>query len=182
MVKRCPRTRHTLAVPQFPSPSFALIAAVAKNKVIGARNTLPWRLPEDLAHFRALTLGHAVIMGSKTWQSLPRALTGRQNIVVTRQEDFHANGAEVAPTLDAALARVVAPAPAFCIGGGELYRLALARADTLYLTEIDREFDGDVTFPDIDPGEWREVTRDSRRSEGDDAFDYAFVTYRRVRD
>jgi dihydrofolate reductase len=163
-----------------PPSSFALIAAVARNGVIGSRNGLPWRLPEDLAHFRALTMGHAVIMGRTTWESLPRALPGRQNIVVTRQADYRAPHAEIVPALDDALARAAPPLPAFCIGGGELYRLALPRADTLYLTEIDRDFDGDVTFPPIDSHAWREVAREPRRLEGAEGFDYAFVTYRRA--
>jgi dihydrofolate reductase len=162
-----------------PPPAFALIAAVAQNGVIGARNTLPWRLPEDLARFRALTLGHAVIMGRRTWESLPRALPGRQMIVVTRQPGYRVEAAETASTLDHAVARVKAPAPAFCIGGGEIFRLALPRADALYVTEIGRDFDGDATFPFIDPAAWREVAREPRRREGADGFDYAFVTYRR---
>ena len=103
----------------------ALIAAVAANGVIGDRNALPWRLPADLRHFRALTTGHAVIMGRRTWESLPGALPGRQNIVVTRDRDYAAAGAEIAATLDAALALVRLPPPAFCIGGALLYAAAL---------------------------------------------------------
>ena len=110
--------------------ALALIAAVAKNGVIGEGNALPWRLPADLQHFRALTMGHAVIMGRKTWQSIGRPLPGRQNIVVTRQRDFSAKGAEVAFSLGEALRAVTMPAPAFCIGGGELYALALPLAAT----------------------------------------------------
>ncbi len=129
----------------------ALIAAVAANGVIGDRNALPWRLPDDLRRFRALTTGHAVIMGRKTWESLPGALPGRQNIVVTRDPGYAAAGAEIAATLDAALALVRLPPPAFCIGGGELYRAALPRATTLYLTEIDRDFAGDVDLSAVRP-------------------------------
>jgi dihydrofolate reductase len=166
-------------MPPFAPPAFALIAAVAKNGVIGTRNTLPWRLPADLARFRALTLGHTVIMGRRTWESLPRALPGRQNIVVTRQRGYRAAGAETAPTLDEAIARANLPAPTFCIGGGELYRLAFPCADTLYLTEIDREFDGDATFPPVDRAQWQEIAREPHRFDGADGFGYAFVTYRR---
>jgi dihydrofolate reductase len=107
--------------------SLALIAAVASNGVIGVDNRLPWRLPDDLKRFRALTVGHAVIMGRKTWESLSRALPERQNIVVTRQPGYAAIGADVAASLDDALAIVRLPAPVFCIGGGELFRDALAR-------------------------------------------------------
>ncbi len=157
----------------------AVIAAVATNGVIGDRNRLPWRLPEDLRHFRALTLGHAVIMGRRTWESLPGPLAGRQNIVVTRNPDYRAPGAEVATSLDAALAGVRLPAPAFCIGGGELYRLALPRATRLYLTEIARDFAGDATFPPLDEAAWQETSRQAHESAGAEPFTYCFVTRER---
>jgi hypothetical protein len=105
-------------------PPLALIAAKARNGVIGADNRLPWRLPEDLRHFRALTLGHAVIMGRRTWESLRGALPGRQNIVVTRRADYVVDNVDTARSLEEALSRVDRPAPAFCIGGGQLYRAA----------------------------------------------------------
>lgn len=159
--------------------SLALIAAIAANRVIGADNELPWRLPEDMKRFRALTTGHAVIMGRKTWESLGTPLPGRQNIVITRDRRYAAPGADVAATLDDALALVRLPPPVFCIGGGEVYRAALKYADTLYLTELDRDFTGDVTFPDVDHAAWREVSREPRRSEGPDPIGYDFVTYRR---
>ena len=160
-------------------PKLALIAAVARNGVIGAGNALPWRLPGDLKRFRALTSGHAVIMGRKTWESIGRPLPERQNIVVTRDAGWRADGAEAAPSLPAALALARLPAPAFCIGGGELYRAALPLADTLYITAIDRDFDGDAHFPPIDPAVWRETAREA----GHDAaagLAYAFLTYERV--
>ena len=164
-----------------PAPHrIALIAAVAVNGVIGAGNKLPWRLPEDLERFRALTLGHSVIMGRKTWESLPRALPGRQNIVVTRQHDYAAAGAELAPSFAAALARVRLPEPAFCIGGGEIYRAALPYATTLHLTEIAREFDGDARFPAFERNGWRETVREDHPPEGPDGFAYAYVTYERA--
>lgn len=157
-----------------------LIAAVAANGVIGAENRLPWQLPEDLRRFRALTLGHAVIMGRKTWESLPRALAGRQNIVVTRQRDFAARDAEVAGSLDAALARVRLPPPVFCIGGGELYRAALPRATIVHLTEIARDFPGDTRFPVLPRDQWREAAREARPAASPGGFAYAFVTYERA--
>jgi len=168
------------ASPPHP-PRFALIFAVARNGTIGRDGGLPWRLPEDLKRFRALTVGHAVIMGRRTWASLPRALPERQNIVVTRDRGFIAREADVVHSLDAALARVSRPLPAFCIGGAELASVALPRADTLYLTEIDRDFTGEVALPPIDRTQWREVSREPRRLEGDDGFDFAFVTYARTR-
>jgi dihydrofolate reductase len=163
-------------------PELALIAAVAKNGVIGAHGALPWRLPDDLRRFRALTTGHTVVMGRKTWESLARALPERQNIVVTRQPEYRAAGATIAATLEDALARAARPAPIFCIGGGELYRAALPRADTLQLTEIDREFDGDAWFPAFDRKRWQETARSAHRLDGPDGFAYAFVTYRRRAD
>jgi dihydrofolate reductase len=157
----------------------ALIAAVAANRVIGAGNRLPWRLPEDLKRFRSLTTGHAVIMGRKTWESLPRALPERQNIVVTRQHDFVAAGAEIAHSFAEALARVRLPGPVFCIGGGEIYRAALPFATTLHMTEIAREFEGDAWFPPIERSEWRETERDDRPAAGPGGFAYSYVTYER---
>jgi dihydrofolate reductase len=155
--------------------------AVAANGVIGADNRLPWRLPEDLRRFRALTTGHAIIMGRKTWESLPHALPGRQNIVVTGQAGYLAAGAEVASSLDDALARVRLPAPAFCIGGGQLYRDAMPRADELHVTEIAGDFAGDASFAPVDPLRWREIDRLPGTQQAEAGFAYAFVTYRRTR-
>jgi dihydrofolate reductase len=173
------RSRESSGSRSVATPSIALIAAVASNGVIGVDNRLPWRLADDLKRFRALTIGHAIIMGRKTWESLPHALAHRQNIVVTRQRGYAAVGAEVAGSFDDALALVRLPAPVFCIGGAELFRDALARANRLYLTEIDRDFDGDAKFPSWRGG-WKEIARESRRSEGPDGFDYAYVTYERI--
>ena len=160
------------------SIELSIIAAVASNGVIGARGALPWRLPDDLKRFRALTRGHAVIMGRRTWASLPGALADRQNIVVTSHASLVAHGATLVPGLDEALAAVALPPPAFCIGGAALYRDALARATTMHLTEIARAFDGDVVFPPVDRSQWREVAREARV--GEDGLAYAFVDYKRV--
>jgi dihydrofolate reductase len=161
-------------------PALAVIAAVAANAVIGDGNRLPWHLSDDLKRFRALTTGHAVIMGRRTWESIGRPLPDRQNIVVTRQPGYRAPGAETAASLEGALGLVRLPGTAFCIGGGELYRAALPRATTLHLTEIHRAFAGDATFPAFDRGVWRETARESRVQDGPDGFDYAFVTYERT--
>jgi dihydrofolate reductase len=182
-----PATEGRVDAPQNPRDDdahgdampLAIVAAVAANGVIGAGNRLPWRLPEDLRHFRALTTGHAVIMGRKTWESLPGALSGRQNIVVSRDAGYRAPGAEVAASLDAALALVRMPPPAFCIGGGELYRQAIARARLLYLTEIDCAFDGDTTFPEFDRRAWPERNAEAHASSGPDGYAYRFVTRER---
>lgn len=162
-----------------------LVAAVARNGVIGDGQKMPWHLPEDLAHFRRTTLGAPVIMGRGTWDSLPpkfRPLPGRRNIVVTRNPAWRAEGAEAAPSPAAALA-LVAGAPRACIiGGAQLYAAALPLAHTLVLTEIDREFDGSVRFPAVDPQVFTEVARERHRAAPPNDFDFAFVTYNRKRD
>ena len=158
-------------------PPLALIAAVASNRVIGREGALPWRLPDDLRHFRMLTTGHAVIMGRRTWDSLGRALPQRQNIVISRQPGLNAEGAIVVASLADALLRVDLPEPAFCIGGAELYRLALPVARMAYITEIARAFDGDATFPPLDPSVWTESARERHRLDAPDGFDYDYVTY-----
>ncbi len=172
--------RDIAAATEGDRPPLAIIAAVAANAVIGNGNRLPWHLADDLKRFRSLTTGHAVIMGRRTWESIGRLLPGRQNIVVTRQRAFAAIGAETAGSLGAALALVQMPAPAFCIGGGALYRDALPIATTLYLTEIARAFPGDTTFPAFDRRRWRETSRDRHVSGNPDGIDYAFVTYERI--
>ncbi|MDK9703867.1 MAG: dihydrofolate reductase [Sulfuritalea sp.] len=162
-----------------PKPVLTLIAAVARNGVIGIDDRLPWHLPADLRHFKALTTGHAVIMGRKTWESLPakfRPLPGRRNIVVTRDAGYRAEGAVVALSLPAAI-DAAGEGEAFVIGGAELYAAALPLADRLQLTEIDADFEGDTRFPAIDPQRWRETARETHRGDAD--FDYAFVTYRK---
>jgi len=161
-------------------PPLAIIAAVAANGVIGDANRLPWRLPDDLQRFRALTTGHAVIMGRRTWESIGRPLPGRQNIIVSSRHGEPPAGVETVTSLDEALARVRMPPPAYCIGGGELYRAALPRAAFLYLTEIARPFSGNAHFPTLDRRQWRETERESRTQPGPDGFEYAFVTYERI--
>jgi len=183
----------------------ALIAALARNGVIGHDNQLLWHLPEDMAWFRTQTRGHAVVMGRKTWDSLPprfRPLPGRRNVVVTRQAGWSSPGAEVAHTLDEALALATAPvtapaaapsttpegasAPAtpapqrlFVIGGAELYALALPRADELWLTEIERDFQGDARFPDWPHDAFTEVRRERHQGAAPNDFAFSFVTYER---
>lgn len=159
-----------------------LVAAVARNGVIGAGGRLPWRLPHDLQHFRAVTQGRPVVMGRRTWESLPprfRPLPGRRNLVVSRQPDWQADGAETHPSLESALAAVAGAPQACVIGGAELYVAALPRADGLMLTEIARDFPGDVHFPNFDADTFEAVAREPHRAPPPDDFDYTFVTYRR---
>jgi dihydrofolate reductase len=160
-------------------PQLVLIAAVARNRVIGRGNALVWDEPKDKRHLRATTMGAPVIMGRKTWDSLPprfRPLPGRRNVVVTRDAAWRAEGAEAAHSLDAALALVHDAPKAFVIGGGELYAQALPRADELVLTEIDADLDGDVFFPP-----WRDAFEETARETQADArgVRFDFVRYRR---
>jgi dihydrofolate reductase len=159
-----------------------LIAGVARDRAIGRGNALLWQLPADLKHFRRATMGHPVIMGRRTWDALPpkfRPLPGRRNVVVTRNRQWQADGAERAGSLDEALQRLADAPQAFVIGGGELYALALPRADELLLTEVDAAFpDADAFFPAWDRTQWREVAREPGAA--DAPWRHAFVTYRRV--
>jgi dihydrofolate reductase len=159
------------------SPKLTLVAAVARNGVIGKDNRLPWHLPEDLAHFKALTTGNAVIMGRKTWESLPqkfRPLPQRLNIVVSRDPAYRADGATVVTSLPAAVA-AAGDKSAFVIGGAEIYEQSLALADCLELTEVELDCEGDAFFPEFDRKRWRETARARHRSAT--GLDYAFVTY-----
>jgi dihydrofolate reductase len=161
-----------------PSPTLALIAAVARNRVIGNDNQLLWHIPEDMRHFRETTRGKPVIMGRKTWESLPdsfRPLPGRLNIVVSRNRAYRAEGAELAASLDEAIAKAGAANEIFVIGGAELYRQAMAIADKLYITEIDADFAGDSVFPEIDETKWRERSREPHR--GKSGLEFSFVEY-----
>jgi dihydrofolate reductase len=161
----------------------ALIAAVARNGCIGKDNALPWRLPEDLQHLRRVTMGWPVIMGRRTWESLParfRPLPGRRNIVVTRNSAWRAEGAEGAQSIDDALALAATADQAFVIGGSELYAATLPRADELVLTEIERDFDGDARFPAWDRSRFREMQRTHHHAAPPNDFDFDFVTYRRI--
>ncbi|HTJ96444.1 MAG TPA: dihydrofolate reductase [Rhodocyclaceae bacterium] len=163
-------------------PQLTLIAAVAANGVIGNTvdgvGTLPWHLPEDLKHFKALTNGHPIIMGRKTWESLPekfRPLPNRRNIVITRNPEYVAAGAEVFTSIAAARAACSGAEKVFVIGGAELYSQALKEADCLELTELHQAFDGDTKFPEFPRDQWQQVFRDCLRSA--DGLEFDFVTY-----
>jgi len=167
----------------------AMIAAMSRNRVIGVNNRLPWYLPEDLKRFKSLTLGKPLVMGRKTFESIGRALPGRLNIVITRDEHyFHKSrreGIRVCHSLDEALqladhqALIDGADEIMVMGGGEIYRQALAVADRLHLTEVDVEVEGDAFFPDFERDEWEEVERIPMVSQPDRP-DYAFVQYRRT--
>ena len=162
--------------------TLALIAAIARNGVIGRGDGLPWRLPEDMAHFKSITLGCPVVMGRKTWDSLPprrQPLPGRHNIVVTRQAGWQAAGATRAQDIHAALAAAGAVPRVWVIGGAELYASALPLADELVLTEIDADFDGDAHFPAWPRQLFPEHLRQRQHAAAPNDFDFSFVTYQR---
>jgi len=134
----------------------SLVVAMARNRVIGRDNALPWRLPADLAHFKKVTMGHPIVMGRRTYESIGRALPGRRNIVVTRNRAFEAPGCTVVPSLEAAW-RAAGDADEVCvIGGTSLFEEALPVADVIHLTEVEADVPGDTYFPKFDRGEWRE--------------------------
>lgn len=152
-----------------------IIVARAKNGVIGVNNQLPWKLPEDLKHFKEITMGHPIIMGRNTWESLGRPLPGRRNLVVTRNPSYNPEGAEVFTSLDDAIDACSGCEKVFIIGGAQIYEQAMLMADTLVVTEVDIEVDGDAFFPEIESENWEEIAREPHHN-GTLAFD--FVTYR----
>lgn len=172
-------------LPQFImiKPNVTLILARARNGVIGRNGALPWHLPEDLKRFKALTLGHPVVMGRKTWDSIlarnGKPLPGRRNIVISRQPGFVAAGAEAAGSLDGALALCADAPVVFVIGGAQIYAEALPRAQCVELTEIDADFEGDAVMPALDPAVWQEAQRETHGPTTERPFGYAFVTVRR---
>ncbi len=157
----------------------SVIVAVAENGVIGRNGDLPWRISGDMKFFKATTMGKPIVMGRKTWESLGRALPGRDNIVVTRSAGFDAPGASVAGDLDAALALVPDAEEVLVIGGAEIYALALPRAARVYLTHVHAAPEGDTHFPELDEAEWREVSREDHAPDGETP-GYSFVTLERV--
>jgi dihydrofolate reductase len=161
-------------------PRITLIVAMDRQRGIGIANQLPWRLPEDLAHFKRTTTGHAIIMGRKTFDSIGRPLPGRRNIVVTRNPAWQKEGVLTAPTPEQACALARHEQEAFIIGGAELFVQTIALADRMIVTEIDAQFECDTFFPEVDRETWRETGREACRSAGS-GLDFAIVTYDRVR-
>lgn len=157
------------------------IVALGRNRVIGTGNALPWRLPDDLAHFKRLTLGKPVLMGRKTWESLGRPLPGRDNLVLTRDPGYRAVGATVFASLDSALAACRAVPEVMLIGGAELYEQTLPICDHLYLTEVEAAPDGDAFFPALDPADWRETAAEHHPADARHAHAFTWRTLERVR-
>lgn len=158
-------------------PPLTIIVAIDRERGIGIKNQLPWRLPEDLAHFKRTTLGHPVIMGRKTFDSIGRPLPNRRNIVITRNREWQHDGVEAVGSLQDAIA-LVPDVPACIIGGAQIFSEAMALSDRLVVTHIDKVFDCDTFFPEIDSSMWKEIARETHHSDSN-GFDYAFVTYER---
>ena len=160
-------------------PTLSIIAAMAKNRTIGINNTLPWRCPADLKHFKALTMGHHIIMGRKTFDSIGKPLPGRTTVIVTRNRELRVEGCVVAHTLQDAIAACAQDQELFIVGGAELYAQALPVADTLYLTEIMQEVTGDAHFPEFDRSRWQEISREHLSQEIPQPLEFEFAVYRR---
>ena len=159
----------------------SIIAALDKNRVIGHNNALPWHLPPDLQHFKALTLGKPIIMGRKTFASIGRPLPQRRNIVISQQPNWHTPGCEAVTSLNAALKLTRDVVEVMIIGGAQIFTQAMPIAERLYLTLIDASFTGDVFFPAWDQAEWQETERSEHRSENQQNFSYAFVVLDRLK-
>ncbi len=159
-------------------PGLSLIVAMAKSRVIGYENKMPWHLPAELAYFKRITTNHPIIMGRKTFESIGRPLPNRRNIVISRNAHFHSSGVEISNSLENALALCAKDNP-FVIGGASLYAEALNVAQCLYVTEIDADLVGDTFFPPIDNSVWREESREVRTKDEKNIYDLQFVVMKR---
>ncbi len=166
----------------------SLIVATADNNIIGKDNQMPWHLPADLAYFKRTTLGKPIIMGRKTFESIGRALPGRRNIVISRDENYQAAGVDTVTSVEQALALVdgsngnEAMNEVMVIGGGAIYSHCLAKADRLYITHIKAAIDGDTQFPSYDDGSWQKVSSEFRAADDKNAYDLDFCVYEKVCD
>jgi len=153
---------------------------MAENRVIGNDNSLPWHLPADLKHFKAMTMGKPMIMGRKTWESLPGKLPGRTHIVVSSNSDYVAEGCILAHSLRQAIDAAGDVPEVMVVGGAMLYGEALSKADRMYLTMVETEVEGDTLFPEYDSGQWQEVAREHHPRDDKNPYAYSFVTLSRI--
>jgi dihydrofolate reductase len=159
----------------------SLVLAMAENRVIGRGGGLPWHLPKDLQHFKRLTVDHTVIMGRKTFEEIKQPLANRRNVVISRNPGFHPRGVTLVPTLEEALALGATEDEVFIIGGGEIFRLALPRADRLYLTVVHANVEGDTWFPEFDLTTWALEEEEHHPADEKHAYPFSFRRYRRIR-
>lgn len=157
----------------------SLIVAMAANRTIGLNNQMPWHLSADLKKFKQITMGQPIIMGRKTFESIGRPLPGRQNIIISRNPNYQQSGCSVFNDLDSALQSCTGHDEVFVIGGATLYEATVACADRLYITEIQKTFDGDTWFPEINPEQWQEVAREEIKDDSSVDFNYSFIIYER---
>lgn len=164
-------------IPMAKSPLLTMIAAAAKNDALGKDNDLIWHISEDLKRFKRLTSGHAIIMGRKTFESMPKALPNRTNIVLTNKKDYQPEGAIVVHTIEDALNLVKDDTQPFIIGGGEIYRLFMPYCDRIELTRVHHNFDADVFFPKIDLNQWKEIARENIDATKEQPYHYSYITF-----
>ena len=155
----------------------SLIVAMAQNRVIGINNQLPWQLPEDLQYFKSVTIGKPIVMGRKTFESMPKALPNRTNIVITRKHDYIAKDAIVVHSIHEALEKASDDKQPFIVGGGEIYSQSMLLSDRIELTRVHTELDGDAYFPQIDYKIWEEVSREKRFKDEKHDYDFTFIRY-----
>jgi dihydrofolate reductase len=160
--------------------NITMIAAAAENNALGKDNQLIWHLSDDLKHFKRLTKGHHVIMGRKTFESMPKALPNRTNVVITRQKEYTAEDAIVVHSLEAAIATAQDDDRPFIIGGGEIYRQGLNYADCIELTRVHEDFEADTFFPEIDPAHWQEVWRENHDKDENHQHAFSFIRYEKI--
>ncbi len=161
-------------------PIISIIVAMAENRVIGNDNALPWHLPADLKHFKAMTLGKPIIMGRKTWESLPGKLPGRAHIIISSNPEYVAEGCVVVDSLEAALEAAGAVPEVMIVGGAMLYAQALPVADRLYITVVETEVEGDASFPEYDRSQWQEQACERHTSDERNPYAYRFLTLSRI--
>jgi dihydrofolate reductase len=161
------------------SASISLVVAASTNNVIGIAGDLPWHLSDDLKRFKSLTMGKPIVMGRKTFESIGRALPGRQNIVITRQTEFAADGCDIVSSPEAAIAAADDAQEVMIIGGGEIYRLFLPLANRIYLTRVEVVLEGDTVFPAIVESDWLETSRNEYSADGSNDFDFTILTFSR---
>ena len=159
----------------------SIIVAAAENNVIGRDNGLVWRLSGDLKHFKALTTGHTILMGRKTYESVGRALPNRRNIVISRNADYKAEGCEVVRSIEEALELTKHEDEVFITGGGTIYKELRDRADRLYLTIVHQNCVGDTVIPAVDPNKWKETSREEHKADEKNECDYTFINYERIK-
>lgn len=158
--------------------TLSIITAVSQNNIIGGQNTLLWNLPADMKHFKDMTTGHTIVMGRKTFESIGRPLPNRRNIVVTKNVDYKAEGAEIYHSIDKALENLKnLDEEIFIIGGGEIYRQTFNIADKLYVTKIDQDFEGDTSFPDIDESMWKKISEENHEPDEKNNLSFSFIAY-----